>query len=69
VKLRIHIEKDESGYYVAECPVLPGCVSQGKTVREATANLKEAIVCWLHVANMKTGKGRSGKRIHRRLEM
>ena len=33
----------EDGYFVAECPSLPGCVSQGRTVDEAIANIKEAI--------------------------
>jgi len=43
MKFLVAIEKDEDGYYVAECPSLPGCVSQGKTVEEALANIKEAI--------------------------
>ena len=33
----------EDGYWVAECPSLPGCVSQGQTRQEAIANIKEAI--------------------------
>ncbi len=33
----------EDGYWVAECPSLPGCVSQGKTREEAVVNIKEAI--------------------------
>lgn len=33
----------EDGYWVAECPSLPGCVSQGRTKEEAIANIKEAI--------------------------
>ncbi|MBD3285249.1 hypothetical protein GF338_02820 [candidate division WOR-3 bacterium] len=33
----------EDGYWVVECPSLPGCVSQGKTKEEAVANIKEAI--------------------------
>ncbi|GIW43786.1 MAG: hypothetical protein KatS3mg077_1068 [Candidatus Binatia bacterium] len=33
----------EDGYWVAECPSLPGCVSQGKTKEEAIANIREAI--------------------------
>lgn len=33
----------EDGYIVAECPAIPGCISQGKTVDEAIANIKEAI--------------------------
>jgi predicted RNase H-like HicB family nuclease len=33
----------EDGYFVAECPSLPGCVSQGKTKKEAMIGIKEAI--------------------------
>lgn len=33
----------EDGYWVAECPSLPGCISQGKTKEEAISNIKEAI--------------------------
>jgi predicted RNase H-like HicB family nuclease len=33
----------EDGYWVAECPILPGCISQGKTKAEARANIREAI--------------------------
>ena len=34
---------EEDGGYVAECPVIPGCISEGDTVEEALANIKEAI--------------------------
>lgn len=33
----------EDGYWVVECPSLPGCISQGKTQEEAISNIKEAI--------------------------
>lgn len=33
----------EDGYWVAECPSLPGCVSQGKTREDAISNIREAI--------------------------
>lgn len=33
----------EDGYWVVECPSLPGCISQGRTKEEAIANIKEAI--------------------------
>jgi len=41
------IEKDEAGYFVAEVPALPGCVSQGKTQEEALKNVKEAVAGWM----------------------
>jgi len=54
MKLNVIIEKDESGYYVAEVPALPGCLSQGKTFDEAKENIKEAIEGWLEVMNERT---------------
>lgn len=43
MKLRILIEQDEDCIFVAECPSLPGCVSQGKTRKEAVENIQDAI--------------------------
>lgn len=43
MKFKILIEKDEDGYYIATVPALPGCISQGKTEKEAKNNIKEAI--------------------------
>jgi predicted RNase H-like HicB family nuclease len=43
VRLPVVLIPGEDGYIVAECPVLPGCISQGKTRDEALANIKEAI--------------------------
>lgn len=53
MKLEVIIEQDETGYYVAEVPAFPGCFSQVKTLAEAKANIKEAIVGWLAVMNEK----------------
>ena len=39
----VTITQDEDGMYVAECPSIPGCVSQGKSAQEAEVNIKEAI--------------------------
>ena len=49
MKLPVVIERDESGMYVAECPAIPGCISQGKTYEEALSNIKEAIELCLEV--------------------
>ncbi|HVB29481.1 MAG TPA: type II toxin-antitoxin system HicB family antitoxin [Terriglobia bacterium] len=43
MKFVITIFQDEDGMFVAECPAIPGCVSQGKTEAEAEQNLQEAI--------------------------
>ena len=42
MKFRVIIEVDEDGIFVAECPSLPGCISQGKTRAEALENIKDA---------------------------
>ena len=49
MRLAVILEKGEDGYIVAECPTLPGCVSQGKTQEEALQNIREAILGWLDV--------------------
>lgn len=40
---QVIIYTGDDGYWVAECPSLPGCISQGKTRQEALMNIKEAI--------------------------
>ena len=47
MKYRIYLEPDEDGVFVATCPALPGCVSQGLTRAEATDNIREAIEGYL----------------------
>ena len=47
--VRVVIYPGEDGYVVAECPELPGCVSQGTTREEALENVREAIEGWLEV--------------------
>ncbi len=43
MKFLVSIYQDEDGVYIAECPAIPGCVSQGKTEAEAEANISDAI--------------------------
>jgi predicted RNase H-like HicB family nuclease len=45
--LPIILTDDDDGYLVAQCPVIPGCISQGRTSEEALANISEAIELWL----------------------
>jgi len=47
MKFRIQIEQDEDGVFVAECPTLPGCISQGRTRKEALNNIQDAIKGYL----------------------
>jgi predicted RNase H-like HicB family nuclease len=53
MKLHVRIDQDEAGYYVAEAPALPGCLSQGKTREEAMKNIQEAVEGWLDVMESK----------------
>jgi predicted RNase H-like HicB family nuclease len=43
MKFFVTITQDEDGMFIAECPAIPGCVSQGKTMREAEKNIQMAI--------------------------
>ena len=47
--LKVIVHQAEEGGYWAEVPALPGCVTQGETVEEVTANVREAIEGWLSV--------------------
>jgi predicted RNase H-like HicB family nuclease len=43
MRYRILIEQDEDGIFVVECPSLPGCISQGKSRKEAVDNIQDAV--------------------------
>jgi predicted RNase H-like HicB family nuclease len=43
MKFFITISQDEDGMFIAECPSIPGCISQGMTAREAEKNIQQAI--------------------------
>lgn len=51
MKIRAIIHPAEEAGYWAEVPALPGCITEGDTIEEVTANLKDAIEGWLGVAN------------------
>jgi predicted RNase H-like HicB family nuclease len=51
MKYRVLIEQDEDGFFVAEVPALPGCISQGGTREEALASIREAIAGYLESLN------------------
>ena len=44
---KVVLEPGDDGWVVAECPALPGCVSQGRTEAEAISNIREAIELWV----------------------
>ncbi len=50
MKLKIVIHAAEEGGYWAEVPALPGCFSEGETLEEVRANIREAVQGWLAVA-------------------
>lgn len=50
MKFKVYLETDEDGWITATVPSLPGCISQGKTEKEAIANIREAI--GLHVSSL-----------------
>lgn len=43
MKFIITVSEDEDGMFIAECPAIPGCISQGKTMEEAEKNIQDAI--------------------------
>lgn len=43
----ITLDRDEDGVWIAECPAIPGCVSQGQTKEEAVVSVREAIALCL----------------------
>lgn len=47
MKFLTTLERDEDGVWIAECPSIPGCVSQGETRDEAIVNIREAIAACL----------------------
>lgn len=49
----VTLEQDEDGWMIAECPALPGCISQGRDEEEALQNIKEAIIAWLWAEDQK----------------
>jgi predicted RNase H-like HicB family nuclease len=55
----IILRRNEGGWIVAECPELPGCVSQGRDEAEATANIQEAVAAWLWAEEQKSAEAQS----------
>ncbi|BAZ29297.1 hypothetical protein NIES4074_17390 [Cylindrospermum sp. NIES-4074] len=53
MKIKAIIHPAQEGGYWAEVPALPGCITEGETMEEVLANLKDAIEGWLDVAKDK----------------
>ncbi|MBN2067282.1 MAG: type II toxin-antitoxin system HicB family antitoxin [Candidatus Diapherotrites archaeon] len=58
-RFEVLFEKDEDGGFIAFVPALPGCYSQGDTLKEAKANIKEAIELYLETVKQRKGKVKS----------
>lgn len=57
MKFSLIVEEDEDGRYVVECTDLPGCVSEGETLKEAIDNIHGAIIgCLNSIVNYPTLK-------------
>lgn len=52
----VSLTKAEDGWIVAECPALPGCVSQGLDEKEALDNIREAITAWMWAEDQKAAR-------------
>ena len=61
MKLKVIVHEAEEGGYWAEVPALQGCVSQGETLEEVQANIREAIELYLEVRNESDGAQLPGK--------
>ena len=53
MRYQVILVPGEDGYVVAECPSLPGCMSQGTTREEALRNIREAMELWLETEQEK----------------
>ena len=47
MRYRVLLEQDEDGMWIVECPSLPGCISQGRTRKEALKNIEDAITGYI----------------------
>ena len=54
MNVKVVLERGEDGYFVAHCPALKSCWSQGKTREEALANIREAIALYLEPGSERT---------------
>ena len=59
VKIVVH-EAEEGGWW-AEVPALPGCVSQGDTMDDLLANMREAIAAWMEAESPDTPMATAGQ--------
>ena len=63
MRFKVLISEGEDGWFVVECPSLPGCVSQGRTVEQALENIKDAIQGCLDVLGERTSAQQSERMV------
>ena len=51
MRYKVLLREGEDGWVIAECPAIPGCITQGRTEEEAIANVRDAMVGCLAVLN------------------
>jgi antitoxin HicB len=61
MKLKVLLRSEDVGGYSISVPALPGCHSQGETVAEALANIREAAELWLEVAGQQAMTSSDGE--------
>jgi predicted RNase H-like HicB family nuclease len=69
MNIKAIVHHAEEGGYWAEVPALPGCITEGDSMEEVMANLKDAIEGWLAVAEMKSTSRNSMKESDRLVEI
>ena len=62
MKLKVLISEGEDGWFVVQCPSIPGCISQGRNLQEALDNIKQAIEGCLEVMDERV-KATGGKQM------
>jgi antitoxin HicB len=63
MKLKVIIRKDGEGGYIASCPALPGCHTQGETLKDVEENIRDAIQGCLEALNNRAKKKNPSERI------
>ena len=56
MKLKVLVQSEASGGFSVSVPALPGCRSEGETLDEALANIREAADLWLEVSNKQSAE-------------
>ena len=51
MKYKVVLREGEDGWVIAECPAIPGCITQGRTEEEALVNVRDAMIGCLEILN------------------